>query len=192
MYNLNMTKMKSKTHWMLFFAFLSTGAFYAQDNSNETRRTRQGKITKKVSVVDKKVNTTNTEIDSTIASVDGTINGAKNTVKKIGALKESIFGPKKEKGTSKTKVVIEIIAMDFDDQRLEELLKYISKAKGIKKVTKEFGAEQIKVTVTSKKVASELWDTLPKDLQNKFKMISMKSDSMMIKAKTNSGTKVTE
>lgn len=184
--------MKSKTLWMLILAFLSTGAFYAQDNSNETRRTRQRKITKKINAVDKKVDAANTEIDSTIAGVDGTINGAKNTVKKIGALKESIFGSKKGKETSKTEVVIEIIAMDFDDHRLEALLKHISKAKGVKKITKEFGAEQITLKITSKKVTSELWDTLPKDLQRKFKMISMKSDFMMLKANNETTTKETE
>ena len=185
--------MKSRTLGVLLLTFLSSGAFYAQNNnSKQTRRTQQRKISKKISAVDQKVSATNTEIDSTIAGVDNAINGTKNTVKKLGALKESIFGPNNGKEKSKTGVVIEIIGMDFDDQRLVALLDHMSGTKGVKKLTKEFGAEQITLTVSSKKVASELWDTFPKNLQGKFKIVAMKNDFIMLKGKSDTTSKVTE
>lgn len=106
------------------------------------------------------------------------VNTAKETLNEIG----SIFKSKKKK--SKNTVTITLSDVEYGNSDLNLLQKSISKAKGVKKSTKKYQNNIATFQIEYKESADALWQTLPSNIIDKFKIVSIAENNVSILLKS--------
>lgn len=148
------------------FAFFSV---QGQDN--------KPKVIKEVDQVNKKTEEVNETSKNTNDAIKSTVENSKETIKTIG----SLFGSGKKKGAkSKGGVVIDVQQVAYDDEHLNRLYAHISSVKGVKKASKNFSGGTASISISSKENADALWQTVPENVRNAFKMVEMNDRSMLL------------
>jgi len=153
---------------------------FAQQNSRQEKRSRVNKVTKKVDDTNKKINDTNKTFNSATDSIAQTVEDTKKTAERI---RNAIFGPKKDKTKSKKNeefVQIQIPNTTYGNPSSSELQNYLSKIKGVKKVSKSFANGEITMTIVYKGSADELWKNIPNGLYNIFVVKEMKEKYILL------------
>jgi len=140
----------------------------------------QQKEEKKKSEISKtsdKVKQTTSETKEAMNTAKGALNDTKELVNDIGG----IFKSKK----GKTKKIITIILdnIEYGDSNLNALHKEISKAKGVKNVSKKFEENKATFSIAYKKSADELWQSIAENIRNKFKVKSINTNNVFITIK---------
>ena len=144
----------------------------------QQKKTEEPKVIKEVDQVDKKAEEVNETTNNTNTAIKNTVENSKETLKTIG----SLFGSGKGKANKKSKgaIKIDIKEVTYDDERLNNLYTHISNAKGVKKASKNFSNGKASINVVCKENADTLWDGVPKNVRNAFKMLQIDDKSMVL------------
>jgi len=163
----------------LCLLFLSVSIGFSQKKEEK-------KEVKEVAEVNEKIGNTNDKINNTSSSIKNTVKDTKNTINDVKETLGGLFKSKKNKGPKSKSgkgVTISIAQIDYDDDNLETLYASISKIKGVKKLTKDYKNQNITINATYKSGADALWQTIPKDKRNSFKLMEIADNTILLKKK---------
>jgi len=139
-------------------------------NTTFSQQKEEKKEKSEISKTSDKVKQTNSETKEAMST-------AKETLKDIG----SIFKSKKSK--TKNAVSITLNNVDYGNANLSELQKSLQKVNGVKKSTKKYQNNIATFLIEYKKSADNLWQSLPSNISNKFKILSIEENAISISLK---------
>ncbi|SDM82580.1 hypothetical protein [Kriegella aquimaris] len=172
--------MKTLKNTLPIIVFLCCSLLIAQNTGrSETGDKEQEKKTiKEVDQINKASAEINEVSENTSEAVKSTVENTKETAKAIGSLFGSGNKEKKDKDTPDVVVIIHNVT--YDDDNLNALYEKISKAKNVKKASKNFSGETATINLSSKENADALWQSVPKPVRSAFKMITMGESSITV------------
>ncbi|MDY7395662.1 hypothetical protein UMM65_10445 [Aureibaculum sp. 2210JD6-5] len=147
--------------------------------SAQTRKTEEEskpKVVNEVEEANKSVKQASNATKETVQTTKETVSDLKETV--------GMIFPKKNKPKKAKEIVsIQISQIEYGDENLDALYKAISKAKGVKDLSKTFANNQAAITATYKKTADDLWQSVPETIRSSFKIKSITENSILVSLK---------
>lgn len=157
-----MNTLKTTITFLLFFLCLSSFS--------------QVKEVKEANKTAKEANEQVKDLDTTLQTTQQTVTSLKNTL-------TGFFGSK-----GKNETIIEFSGIEFGDNNLSLLLNEFRGMKGVKDISKNLDQGTVYFKVNSKKGTVHLWENLPGNLKDLFKILAANEEGMLVQYSENSGT----
>lgn len=160
----------------MFLTLCTACNLFAQTRTEKTEGQNKPKVVKEVEKANKSVKQTSQATKETVQTTKETVADLKETA--------GMLFPKKNKSKKEKETVAIIISeIEYGDANLNALYKAISKVKGVKEPSKIFNNGQAQINATYKKTGDELWQSVPENIRNAFKIQSITEKTIVVKLK---------
>ncbi len=164
--------MKNLNKYIVITSLMVSFSYAQTDNKVENKP----KVVKEVENANETVQQASKATKETVQTTKETVNELKETV--------GMIFPKKNKAKKTKEIVsVQINQIEYGDENLDALYKAISKAKGIKDLSKTFEDNRVLITATYKKSADDLWQSVPENIRDSFKIKAVSENNITIALK---------